>query len=44
MAEKLNGGDMFPELMLNMAGGGTVTLPTDIETPYALVLFYRGHW
>lgn len=44
MAEKLNGGDTFPELELNIAGGGTVTLPDDIETPYALVLFYRGHW
>ena len=44
MAEKLNGGDTFPELKLSIAGGGTVTLPNDIETPYALVLFYRGHW
>ncbi len=44
MAEKLNGGDRFPELKLRLAGGGTVTLPNDIETPYALVLFYRGHW
>ena len=44
MAEKLIGGDTFPDLKLNMAGGGSVTLPADIETPYALVLFYRGHW
>ena len=44
MAEKLNGGDTFPSLTLNIAGGGTVALPVDIDTPYALVLFYRGHW
>ena len=44
MAEKLTGGDQFPSLELKVAGGGTVTLPQDIETPYALVLFYRGHW
>ncbi|MCZ6616540.1 MAG: hypothetical protein O7E57_00300 [Gammaproteobacteria bacterium] len=44
MAEKLNTGDTFPELNLSIAGGGSVRLPTDIETPYALVLFYRGHW
>ena len=25
-------------------GGGTLTVPDDITTPYAIVLFYRGHW
>ena len=44
MADKLNGGDQFPALTLNAAGGGQIHLPADIETPYALVLFYRGHW
>lgn len=44
MAEKLNLLDAFPSLNLNIAGGGTVTLPDDIHTPYAIVLFYRGHW
>jgi len=44
MSDKLNPGDMFPELTLNIAGGSNVTLPTDLESPLTLVLFYRGHW
>ena len=44
MADKLNLLDSFPSLTLHVAGGGTVTLPDDISTPYAIVLFYRGHW
>ncbi len=44
VADKLNLLDSFPTLALNVAGGGTVTLPEDISTPYAIVLFYRGHW
>lgn len=44
MADKLNLLDSFPTLQLNIAGGGAVTLPDYISTPYAIVLFYRGHW
>jgi hypothetical protein len=44
VADKLNLLDSFPSLTLNVAGGGSVTLPDDISTPYAIVLFYRGHW
>ncbi len=44
MADKLNLLDSFPTLQLNIVGGGSVTLPDDISTPYAIVLFYRGHW
>lgn len=44
MAQQLEPGDTFPELTLHSAGGGTITLPADIDTPYAVVLFYRGHW
>jgi hypothetical protein len=44
MADKLNLLDTFPELELSLAGGGSLTLPADISTPYAVVLFYRGHW
>ncbi len=44
MAEKLNLLDAFPGMTLSLAGGGTVTLPDDIATPYAVLLFYRGHW
>lgn len=44
MAEKLNPGDLFPSLTLKIAGEGEVSLPDAIETPLAIVLFYRGHW
>lgn len=44
MTDKLVGGDTFPELTLEIAGKGTLTLPSDIDTPFAIVLFYRGHW
>ncbi len=44
MNNKLNKGDPFPEMTLSIAGGGKLVLPADIDTPYAFVLFYRGHW
>ena len=44
MAEKLNAGDAFPEITLNLLGGGSMTLPTDFDANYNIVLFYRGHW
>ena len=44
MGSKLNLGDQFPPLTLRLAGGGVMTLPGDITTPYAILLFYRGHW
>jgi peroxiredoxin len=44
MADKLNLGDTFPTLELKLAGGGVLTLPNDLTTPYTIVLFYRGHW
>ena len=44
MSEKLTSGDTFPELSLTVAGGGAVELPAYCETPYTIVLFYRGHW
>jgi len=36
--------DIFPSITLSLAGGGTLTIPDEIETPYAILLFYRGHW
>ena len=36
--------DRFPSITLSLAGGGTLALPDQIETPYAVLLFYRGHW
>lgn len=44
MAEKLNPGESFPSLSLKIAGAGEISLPDSIETPLAIVLFYRGHW
>ena len=44
MPEKLQGGDTLPRVSLNLVGGGSVTLPDDLGTPYGVVLFYRGHW
>tara|TARA_A100001037_G_C15126169_1_gene626298 strand:- start:555 stop:689 length:135 start_codon:yes stop_codon:yes gene_type:complete len=44
MADKLDPGSTFPDLNLRIAGGGTMSLPGDIEMPLAIVLFYRGHW
>ena len=44
MAQKLDGGDSFPQIKLKLVGGGERLLPDDIETDHAVVLFYRGHW
>ncbi len=44
MAEKLNAGDAFPRVTLNLAGSGTVVVPDGIDANYLVVLFYRGHW
>lgn len=42
--EKLAAGDMFPQLKLTAPGGNQFVLPDDIDSDYAIVLFYRGHW
>ena len=44
MAHKLNAGDRFPSLVLNLVGGGTLAVPADLEAAYTVLLFYRGHW
>ena len=44
MSEQLLPGNMFPELKLKIVGGNEFSLPDDIQTDYAVVLFYRGHW
>lgn len=44
MPEKLDLLDTFPSITLELAGGGSLTLPEQLDTPYAIVLFYRGHW
>ena len=42
--KRLNPGDSFPTLPAEKVGGGTVTLPTDLSTPYGVLLVYRAHW
>ena len=42
--DKLTTGDDFPNLTLDLTDGGTLKLPGDIDTRFAIVLFYRGHW
>ncbi len=42
--QKLTTGDDFPNLTLNLTDGSTLELPGDIDTNFAIVLFYRGHW
>jgi len=44
MAEKLGVGSSFPSLQLQIVGGQQISLPQDIGTDFAVVLFYRGHW
>ena len=44
MAEKLNIGDTFPAIQLDLVDGGTLRLPEDIDARYRVILFYRGHW
>ena len=42
--EKLIAGDLFPEISLDIASGKSLTLPTDLDAPLTIMLFYRGYW
>ena len=44
MGDKLRAGDTFPSVTLNLVGGGSVTIPDDLQSDFGVVLFYRGHW
>lgn len=44
MAAKLNTGDTFPKLTLNLTDGSRLELPAGLDAKYRIVLFYRGHW
>ena len=44
MAKKLEIGDVFPAMTLNLVGGGTATVPDAAGAKYQIILFYRGHW
>ena len=42
--KRLHPGDPFPTISGATVGGGTVSLPADLSTPYGIVLTYRAHW
>lgn len=44
MADKLQQGDRFPSLTLNLVNGGTLDFPGQMPSRYVALLFYRGHW
>jgi peroxiredoxin len=44
MGEKLQQGDRFPRLTLNLINGDTLRVPEDIKSRYLVLLFYRGYW
>ncbi|MEM7539164.1 MAG: hypothetical protein AAF639_43805 [Chloroflexota bacterium] len=48
---KLDGGDMFPSMTLQLASGGTLAIPEGVTGPsgegapdYVILLGYRGKW
>ena len=44
MSEKLQQGDRFPQITLNLIDGRELTLPEDMTSRYLAVMFYRGVW
>ena len=44
MTTNLGPGDTFPEMRLDLVGGGAIELPSGLESSYSVILFYRGHW
>jgi peroxiredoxin len=41
---RLNVGDVFPEFKVTKVDGRELSLPTDLEGDYSIVLFYRAWW
>ena len=44
MTKKLGIGDQFPDIALDLVGGGELIFPEGVDAKYNIVLFYRGHW
>ncbi len=42
--EKLNAGEQFPTMTLDVVNGDRIVVPADFSNPYQVLLFYRGHW
>lgn len=41
---RLENGQIFPSLQLPLVGGGTLSLPEDLDGSFGVVLVYRGAW
>jgi peroxiredoxin len=44
MLSRLQNGDVFPDINIDVVGGPRMVLPRDLAGSYAVVLFYRGSW
>lgn len=44
MALRLYSGDAFPNIALTLANGGSMELPSAIDSRFLIAIFYRGHW
>ena len=44
MSKKLQIGDQFPSITLNMINGKVNNIPEDINTPFAILIVFRGKW
>lgn len=42
--ERLENGQPFPPLQLALVGGGTLSLPDDLDGDFGVVIIYRGAW
>lgn len=43
-APVLRNGEPFPNITVDLVGGGHILLPTDLAGSFGVVLFYRGSW
>lgn len=41
---RLSDGDLFPYIEASHVDGGTMKLPVEVESRWAVLLFYRGDW
>ena len=41
---KLDAGDQFPAMTINLVGGDSLSLPTDLQAEATVLLIYRGKW
>ena len=44
MTKMLTSGDQFPDIKLSSTEGASIALTGSLDTPYTIVLIYRGHW